>query len=184
MALQLTAAEKAVIDSLEPQLETGFMTGANYTPFLQVVPPLEGYDKPMIIQGVDKTAEFKPLIKGPFKMLIAALLKGLQGWQTPGLLNSWANYDLGGFNGAGYYMDFMGTVHLRGLVKLGTVSYTTTGTIFLLPAGYRPLKELIYATAAADAFGQVRIGSNGEVRFVQGSNAWVTLEGITFRAEQ
>lgn len=56
-----------------------------------------------------------------------------QAWQAPSLLNSWANYGIG-HNPAGYFKDTLGIVHLRGLVKDGTVGQA----IFTLPTGYRP----------------------------------------------
>ena len=56
---------------------------------------------------------------------------------APTLLNSWVNFDVAINNSAGYYKDAFGIVHLRGLVKTGTVGLA----IFALPVGYRPVKQ-------------------------------------------
>jgi hypothetical protein len=102
------------------------------------------------------------------------------------LTNGWSNYG-SGFATAAYYKDKRGIVHLKGLVKNGT------GTIFILPVGYRPEKFLSFNVLNSDAYGQINIfnglgGSggfgDGEVRVVAGGNAFVSLNGISFRAEK
>jgi hypothetical protein len=104
---------------------------------------------------------------------------GQQGWNaaTP-FANGWRNYNKG-YNPAGYFKDSMGIVHLRGLVKLGTISKH----IFTLPAGYRPARrELHVACTSPNHSGRVDIRTNGQVVPVAGSNNWISLDGITFRA--
>lgn len=112
--------------------------------------------------------------------------KGLQAhtWQTPTFQNGWVNYGAP-FEPAGYYMDAAGRVHLRGLVKSGTVGHTTP--IFTLP--YVPQYDiLIPIVTNADVFGEVRIASGtvgswggpGAVAVWSGNNEWVSLAGISF----
>lgn len=96
---------------------------------------------------------------------------------APTLLNSWVNFG-GGFNDAGYLKDFSGTVHLRGLVKNGVIG----NAIFQLPAGYRPANEELQITISNGALGRVDIYPSGDVGATSGSNAWFSLDGITFRA--
>lgn len=91
--------------------------------------------------------------------------------------NSWVNFG-SGYNDAAYYKDPFGIVHLRGLVKSGTIG---TG-IFTLPSGYRPPNIQVHAIASNAAFGYIDISTAGVVRPLSPSNnAWVSLDGITFR---
>lgn len=99
-----------------------------------------------------------------------------EAWNTPILSGLWVNYGLG-FTPAGFYKDKMGRVHLRGLVGGGS------GEIFILPAGYRPAYQLIFCVVADNALGRVDVTAAGTVLFVVGSNAFVSLDGISFRAE-
>ncbi|MFC1783955.1 hypothetical protein ACFL02_10320, partial [Planctomycetota bacterium] len=106
-----------------------------------------------------------------------------EGWQPPVFENSWVNLG-SGFNPAGYFKDSMGVVHLRGVVKDGTINYA----IFTLPSGYRPEYREVHATVTYDssdgnAMARVDVLSNGVVVASKGNNAYVTLDGITFRAE-
>lgn len=95
---------------------------------------------------------------------------------APTLLNAWVN--TGGVNApAGYYKDSFGIVHLRGQVKDGANT-----SIFFLPSGYLPLLTEHFAVLTQSGIGEVYIQSDGQVIFYSGSNAWVSLSGITFRA--
>jgi hypothetical protein len=96
---------------------------------------------------------------------------------APTLLGAWANYG-SPFNPPGYYKDKAGIVHLRGLVMSGAVP----SAIFTLPAGYRPANQELFAVAANNAFGRVDVLPSGDVQFSLGSSAYVSLDGITFRA--
>jgi len=102
-----------------------------------------------------------------------------ESWQTPSFQNSWVNYG-SSFNPAGYYKDRTGRVHLRGLVKSGTL----LSTIFTLPSGYRPpYKEIFLTIAYNNAAIRVDIRTTGEVAMITGgSTAWLALDGISFRA--
>lgn len=94
--------------------------------------------------------------------------------------NSWVNYDTSLYFGAGYYKDPTGVIHLRGLVKSGTVALDTTGTIFVLPSGYRPTKALHLSVTSNLAAGTCFIDTSGNVRAHAGDNTWFSLDGITF----
>lgn len=96
-------------------------------------------------------------------------------FQTPTLQNSWANYG-SGFAAAGYRKDGAGMVHLKGLVKDGTMSTA----IFTLPVGMRPTETLIIPVRSNGASGEVRIEPTGSVIAYTGSNAWLSLDGIGF----
>lgn len=179
MPLQLDAVQAAQVAALDAQLEIGLTSGAESPPATPVIQKLEGFDEPMVVNEQDKSAVFKPKIRDSFKIPFAALWKALQGWQAPVFQGAWVNYDTASFNAAGYYRGFFNRVYLRGLVKLGAVP----STIFTLPAGYRPTKTEIVTVSSNDLYGQVRIQPDGQVIVTVGSNAWVSLDNISFRVD-
>lgn len=101
-----------------------------------------------------------------------------EAWNTPALQNAWINQG-GAFNPAGYFKDSNGVVHLRGVVKNGTIDMA----IFTLPAGYRPeYEEMHIVLTFNNVAGRVDVFTSGEVVLKVGSTTWVCLDGITFRA--
>lgn len=100
----------------------------------------------------------------------------------PAFQNSWVNYDAAGtgFEEAGFCKRG-GIVYLKGLVKSGTIS--TTAPIFTLPLGYRPKNTRLFGTISNSAIGRIDIQPDGDVIPVTGSNAWISLDGISFPAE-
>jgi hypothetical protein len=102
------------------------------------------------------------------------------GWNNMTLTNSWVWY--GTIYATAQYKKSTtdNMVTLKGLIRSGT-----SGTaIVTLPAGFRPKERILYTTVSADAYGRVDIQPNGVVSLQAGSNAWVSLDGITFLAEQ
>ena len=95
---------------------------------------------------------------------------------APTLGNSWVNFGLT-FATAGYYKDNFGIVHLRGIVKSGTIGTA----IFTLDVGYRPVAEENFPTVSNETFGFINVSSTGVVKCSVGDNAWVSLSGISFR---
>lgn len=103
------------------------------------------------------------------------------------LENSWVDYDTSIFAGAGYYKDAFGRVHLRGLVKSGTISTT----IFTLPEGYRPSLRLIFPSlqynGVAEVIARINVLANGQVTQenlvgTTDGNDYLSLNGISFAA--
>lgn len=75
-----------------------------------------------------------------------------------------------------------GLVTLKGLLRLGTA---TPGTvIFTLPAGFRPKETVLIPNISNQLIGRVDINASGQISFQLGSNAWFSLDGISFIAEQ
>jgi len=112
----------------------------------------------------------------------AAQIAPLEAWIAPTLNPGWQNYTVlygGDFNGAGFCKDIIGFVHLRGLIA----SALSSGVAFSLPVGYRPSGTGIYAARVLGATGRVDVRPNGEV-YGADVAGWVSLDGITFRAEQ
>lgn len=98
---------------------------------------------------------------------------------APALLNSWVNF--GGTTGAaGYTLDRLGNVTLQGSVKSGTVG----DPIFVLPVGYRPVKDRNFAvttnTGASSVYGNIGVLQDGTVALSVGSNTYVCLDQVKF----
>jgi hypothetical protein len=119
-------------------------------------------------------------IKGDGNLAITGLIE-TQAFIAPTLLNSFANYG-GEYATAGYYKDKMGRVHLRGLVN--NVNDPDNLVIFNLPAGYRPSSgRVIFTINSFGVAGRVDVKQNGDVIVMTGSPDWVSLDGISFRAD-
>lgn len=102
--------------------------------------------------------------------------------------NSWEDYDTETFPGAQFERAATGRVHIEGLVKSGTVSNVpASGTIFVLPEGFRPSSTLIFPQVSSNAgiteVSECRITPDGEVYAHEGSNTWFNLTGISFVPE-
>ena len=98
-------------------------------------------------------------------------------WQVADLQNAWQNYGAG-YNPAGYFRDSLGIVHVRGLVRRGS-----SPIILTLPIGYRPqYRQLFAVETAPNAIGRLDVLPDGVVRMEAGTNAWFSLDGITFTA--
>lgn len=97
----------------------------------------------------------------------------------PAYANSWVTFG-SSYADPAFRMDSDGWVHLRGLAKSGTLDQT----IFTLPSGYRPKRNLYVTGLANDAIAYVQILSTGEVSVASpsGSNAYVTLSNVKFPA--
>ena len=96
-------------------------------------------------------------------------------WTNATLTNSWVTFG-GSYPTPSYRKDGAGVVHLRGVVKNGTV----TASAFTLPSGYRPAAKASYAPLNANAGAQVDVNTDGTVVVGAGSNSYVGLDGITF----
>lgn len=99
-------------------------------------------------------------------------------WLDPSFQNGWVNFGSGNPN-VGYLKDSLGFVHIQGVVKNGT----NGTTIFTLPVGFRPMNNLIIPCVSNGAFAILQIFSNGSVT-CGGSNVYVTMDNISFKAEQ
>ena len=156
---------------------------ASYSPRLPYIQWRQGDNKRAMYLGWGdtKNKSMSMRLENGYKLNISGGLVeiGQEGWKAfKPFANGWQNYS-NTYNLAGYFKDSMGIVHLRGLVKRGTIKKH----IFTLPAGYRPQRrELHVACTWSNASGRVDILTNGQVLPVAGSNKWISLDGITFRA--
>lgn len=108
-------------------------------------------------------------------------------------LNSWVNFSGSGYTVAQYIRDQTGLVRIEGLVGAGTTPIGqsgTTGAMFTLPAGYRPLGTLRRITAANGTtapMAHLNINADGGIGvalFPSGAtNLYVSID-VTFQARQ
>lgn len=102
----------------------------------------------------------------------------------PTLLNGWVEY-LSGYHHVRYYKDSSGIVHLTGLVKTGAINTE----MFKLAEGYRPVATIVFAQqASTGSTARLDIFPGGGVYFNYAASwnadSWVSLDGISFVAEQ
>jgi hypothetical protein len=103
--------------------------------------------------------------------------------QKPGALtNGWVQYSATNRSAVGFWLDPLRCVHLQGHIARGHLHEP----VFTLPLGLRPAKDKTFAVAGApskDGGGSVvRISQAGAVCVDSGSNAWLSLDGVSFRA--
>jgi len=103
-----------------------------------------------------------------------------EAWQSVSLQNGWWPLNTSVYNDAGYWKDALGIVHLRGMLYNGSLSMP----IFTLPSGYRPMRVEVMCVQTYSGAGSVYVRNDGAVLLASGSNSWVSLDGITFRAYQ
>jgi hypothetical protein len=109
-----------------------------------------------------------------------------EAWTSVTFTNSWVDY--GGYAPTAYRKDANGYVHLRGLIKSGTLG----SSAFTLPTGYRPYYNMIFmghsnvsSTWGLANNGRFDVASTGTVtpHATLCQNGYVSLEGVTFLAE-
>lgn len=100
--------------------------------------------------------------------------------ESPALLSGWSQYSAASRSAVGHWKDPFGVVHLQGYVTGGSVGYNQP--IFTLPPGSRPLKVQEFVIPASGGVGLLFIDEHGNVALESGSNGWVSLNGVTFRA--
>lgn len=110
-----------------------------------------------------------------------------QAWIAPTLINGWGNWpDFSpndGFGSAGYWRDSFGVVQLRGVVRAGSLN----SAIFVLPTGFRPPNRLMLIAMSGSSGtvympARIDIYPSGNVIQHSGSNYFLSLDGINFRA--
>jgi type II secretory pathway pseudopilin PulG len=92
----------------------------------------------------------------------------------------WVAYG-GGFATPAYTKGTDNLVTLKGLIRSGSTSSGTV--IFTLPVGFRPSEQLLIVTFSNNSTGRIDINTNGQIIFRNGSNAWLSLSGLSFLVE-
>lgn len=107
---------------------------------------------------------------------------GQDPWLAPTFAGNWVNVG-SVWSVAGYMMDSIGFVRLRGLVKFGTGPIT--GTIFTLPSNMWPKTQLQYPVRmGTNVLSYIQISTAGVVTYGGGvladAQAGLTLDGVNF----
>lgn len=170
----VSTAQQAALDGKEPTISAG--TTAKYW---RGDKTWQDLNKAAVGLGsADNTSDAnKPVSTAQQAALDAKADKALEAWTAPTLANSWINNG-SGYNSVGFYKDRFGVVHLRGLIKSGSMQ----ARAFTLPAGYRPPAREFFGTVSNALFGSVFVDPDGTVVPWSGSNTWFSLDGLTFRA--
>jgi hypothetical protein len=96
------------------------------------------------------------------------------------LTNSWVWFGSAPWPRPGYYKDQAGMVHMRGLVKNGTINTT----ILTLPAGFRPANQTMFVVYSSSGPVRVDIATTGAVTTSgapAGSYTYLSLDNIHFQ---
>ena len=126
-----------------------------------------------IKNGAVTAAKINKSAAGAVKVVGAA---GAPAYQVP-----WQSGAGGGDEELSFYKDALGIVHLQGNAETG--SGTDNGTIFTLPAGYRPAGNLYFAVyGAGGSAAHIVVSTGGDVGIFGPSQSFVGLTNITFRA--
>jgi hypothetical protein len=92
--------------------------------------------------------------------------------------NGWGNIATTTYNKTQYRV-IGNYLELRG--RIGSVSGAIINTAaFTLPEGLRPALEYQFAVPSNNAFGKIRVKSNGDVVLQVGSISWAQIDGIRF----
>lgn len=119
------------------------------------------------------------ILKGKVLFTDETAFRNVGGTGNAAFANSWVNYGSPYFS-AGYWKDALGWVHLRGVIKSGTVG----STAFTLPPGFRPASDvgplIVFSNGGA---GRLDIKADGTVTPVSpSSNVYVVLDNIHFKS--
>jgi len=100
-------------------------------------------------------------------------------WQPLILNNGWQTYG-GNYGSARFTKTSAGVVMLDGLIKTSTTP-TAYDIISSLPVSYRPSTLLMFSTeTSSNTFSRIDIYASGNITYISGSNAWLSLSGISF----
>lgn len=112
---------------------------------------------------------------------IPAAMSGVT-WTDLSLVNSWLHYG-SPFSTPQYTKTSDNIVQLKGLLRAGSTTYDST--IATLPAGFRPKTRILYpVTNYNNVHARVDIYPDGRVNFLGTSNSWLSIDSISFIAEQ
>ena len=100
-------------------------------------------------------------------------------WTDIPLSNGWVAYDVNTFSTPQCIKANDGLVSLKGLIRSGTA---TAGTVIgTLPANCRPnTARGLFGVASNEAYGRLDVYPTGELVINAGSNAWFSLDGVTY----
>ena len=94
----------------------------------------------------------------------------------PAFQNGWVNEGPTSDETAGFAEDRSGLVRLKGVIQSGT-----NDTVFTLPAGYRPSKNVIETMLRQNGPNELIVHPDGGV-VITGGLGFASLDGVTFTA--
>lgn len=115
-------------------------------------------------------------------------------WKKLPLTNGWQSYDKG-YSTPEYFKDPYGVVHLKGRIQgpggNSTGTMESPSIVSVLPPGYRPRNQEAFMVlcpdrnTGKDSIGRIDIAPSGklEQNYPEYYDSWITLDGITYRAE-
>jgi hypothetical protein len=110
------------------------------------------------------------------------LRSGGRPWIAAELQNGWEHYGKP-YATASYFRDALGMVHLRGLVKAS--QSTGRAVVFKLPKEYLPeVQQEMSVSCDGNVPCKMILQEDGSVYFETSSYAWLSLDGISFRATE
>lgn len=99
-------------------------------------------------------------------------------WYALTYQNAWTDYT-GGYATGAYTKTNTGVVVLKGLIAKG--STPTSGEVIAnLPVGYRPAENYMFLIGTNAAGARLDIYPNGNITYATGSQAFMSLDGISF----
>jgi hypothetical protein len=101
-------------------------------------------------------------------------------WTSLIFQNNWVYYNQG-LSTPQYTKAADGLVSVKGMIMSGTM--TAGLTIATLPSGFHPAARLLFQTYANGASARVDVDTSGNIIYESGSNAWFSLDGLTFYAD-
>ena len=125
------------------------------------------------------TATTQSALDNSTKAATTAYVNATPSFTAPTLLNSWVDFG-GAVEVSGYAKIANNVVVLKGTIKSGTTGVSA----FLLPVGYRPTGNQLFAVVSNSVFGYVTVQSDGNVVMSSVNNTFVSLDGIRFVATQ
>lgn len=159
----------------------GGSTIGNWTPallqkWLRDVLQTEPPDFLPNLKAEDITVTQELRLKGDLTVVTQPDFRKIGSTGSPPFENSWVYYG-GGWQEPGFWKDPLGFVHLRGMMKSGTL----TTAAFTLPPGFRPDKGEIFNAVTDTGSGRVDVLPDGTVVPQSGGTGFVSLSGIYFR---
>ncbi len=152
-----------------PKVKNNAITGADVNEgTLGTVPSAANATNANTLDNIDSTGFVRPGSAEAWHEI------GASG--EPAFQNGWVNESAATQTTGAFYKDPLDVVHLKGIVTSGT------GTVFTLPAGYRPAKAGCWATWRSGAIAYVCFYATGNItQGGGGATGAMLLDGLTFR---
>lgn len=129
-----------------------------------------------IVTAAANGGNFTTLATSGAATLNSLIVTTQNSWTGVAYANSWVDFG-GGFYGVAYMIDSLGFVHLRGIMKSGTLGTTA----FTLPVGARPVSNIAQIVGSNSAAGFFTLTSGGLFQPSAGSsNTSFSCDGIVF----